>query len=287
MSKSYLLGLYEKAMPNELCWEEKMMAAKSAGYDYIEISIDETDEKLKRLEMSKEERAEIVRLGEVHQMPIRSMCLSGHRKYPLGSHEDAIRKQSLSIMEKACELACDLGVRIIQLAGYDVYYETSDASTLEHFETNLKHCIEIAAKYGVLLGFETMETPFMDTVKKSMHYVKKMDSPYLHVYPDLGNLTNAAVLYQEDLYTDIRSGEGRLIAMHLKETVPGEYRNRHYGDGHVDFEKGIALAWELGVRRFVTEFWYLGDANWMEEVKQSRALMGDILDRQKGESYEN
>ncbi len=279
MNKEYLLGLYEKAMPNELSWKEKMLAARESGYDFIEISVDETDEKLRRLDMPKEERWSILRLSEEMKMPIRSMCLSGHRKFPLGSHDENIRRRSLEIMEKACELADDLGVRIIQLAGYDVYYEESDAETLEHFSRNLKKCTEIAAKHGVMLGFETMETPFMDTVKKSMKYVRQMDSPYLHVYPDLGNLTNAAVLYREDLYEDIRAGAGRIIAMHLKETVPGEYRNRHYGDGHVNFEKGIDLAWKMGVRRFVTEFWYLGDENWMEELKQSRKMMGDILDR--------
>lgn len=278
MNKKYLLGLYEKAMPNELTWQEKMLAAKESGYDFIEISVDETDEKLSRLDMPKSEREELLRLSEELDMPIRSMCLSGHRKFPLGSHEEDIRKRSLDIMEKACVLACDLGVRIIQLAGYDVYYEESDESTLLYFEENLKQCASIAARYGVLLGFETMETAFMDTVRKSMHYVNIVDSPYLHVYPDLGNLTNASVLYGEDLYDDIRSGTGRIIAMHLKETVPGEYRNRHYGDGHVDFPKGIDLAWELGVRRFVTEFWYLGDANWMDELKSSRKMMGDLLD---------
>ena len=43
--KGYTLGLYEKAMPGSLTWKEKLLAAKSAGYDFVEISIDETDEK--------------------------------------------------------------------------------------------------------------------------------------------------------------------------------------------------------------------------------------------------
>ena len=51
------------------------------------------------------------------------MCLSGHRKYPLGSHDKEIQKKSLEIMKKAIDFAADLGIRIIQLAGYDVYYE--------------------------------------------------------------------------------------------------------------------------------------------------------------------
>ena len=54
--KQYTLGLYEKAMPKELSWREKLTAAKEAGYDFVEISIDETEEKLARLDMPKEER---------------------------------------------------------------------------------------------------------------------------------------------------------------------------------------------------------------------------------------
>ena len=59
--KKYTIGLYEKAMPGELSWEEKLETAKGAGYDFIEISIDETDEKLARLDWSKEERLELVK----------------------------------------------------------------------------------------------------------------------------------------------------------------------------------------------------------------------------------
>ena len=55
---AYTIGLYEKAMPKDLTWKEKLTAAKEAGYDFVEISIDETDEKLARLEWTKEERLE-------------------------------------------------------------------------------------------------------------------------------------------------------------------------------------------------------------------------------------
>ena len=42
----YTLGLYEKSMPNTLSFAEKLLCAKECGFDYLEISIDETDEKL-------------------------------------------------------------------------------------------------------------------------------------------------------------------------------------------------------------------------------------------------
>ena len=42
MDRAYTLGLYEKAMPSDLSWKEKLEAAKAAGFDFVEISIDET-----------------------------------------------------------------------------------------------------------------------------------------------------------------------------------------------------------------------------------------------------
>lgn len=154
------------------------------------------------------------------------------------------QKRGIEIMEKAVEFAAALGIRTIQLAGYDVYYEEGSEKTRADFLKNLKLAALMAAKEGVQLGFETMETPFMDNVKKAMDYVKKVNSPYLGVYPDSGNITNAALLYQDDVAEDLRRGAGHIVAVHLKETVPGKYREIPYGTGHVDFEKIIGTAWE-------------------------------------------
>ena len=44
MLGNHLLGLYEKALPPELTWEERLRAVKELGFDYLEISIDEKDE---------------------------------------------------------------------------------------------------------------------------------------------------------------------------------------------------------------------------------------------------
>ena len=191
-------------------------------------------------------------------LPIRSMCLSGHRKYPLGSGDPATEARSLEIMEKAIQLADDLGVRIIQLAGYDVYYDESTPETVERFGRNLKKAVRMAARAGVLMGFETMENEFMNTCEKSMKYVDEINSTYLNVYPDCGNINNAAITYGTDVLADLRSCDGHVVAMHLKETVPGKFRDMMYGEGQVDFPAMIDTAWKIGVRRFVTEFWYLG-----------------------------
>ena len=279
--KKYTLGLYEKAMPSSLSWEERLTEAKNADFDFVEISIDETDEKLARLDWSASDRLELIRTMEKIGVPIRSMCLSGHRKYPLGSPSEATRARSMEIMEKAIALADDLGIRVIQLAGYDVYYEEGTEETRRLFGENLEKAVEMASRRSVVLGFETMETEFMNTVEKSMKYVDAVNSLYLGVYPDLGNLTNAAKTYGTDVCEDIRLGTGHLTSMHLKETVPGVFREVPFGTGHVDFESGIKTAWDCGVRRFVTEFWYTGNPEWRQDLVQASSMMRPILERQQ------
>ena len=234
--------------------------------------------------MTQAERMEMVNLMRIVGMPIRTMCLSGHRKYPLGSHDAAIRKKGMEIMEKAIQLADDLGIRIIQLAGYDVYYEDSNEDTRQYFLDNLRKATEMAARAGVVLGFETMETEFMNTVEKSMQYVNQISSIYLNVYPDIGNITNATKSYGTDVLEDLRKGKGHLAAMHLKETKPGVFREVPFGQGHVDFEKAIQTAWDLGVRKFVTEFWYTGNPQWKQDLLDANRRMSRILDAQEKQS---
>ena len=118
----------------------------------------------------------------------------------------------------------------------------------------------------------------MDTVAKAIEYVRRIDSPYLGVYPDLGNLTNAAKLYGGDVYTDLALGRGRFVAMHLKETLPGQYRDLDFGAGHVNFVTGAQCARENGVRRFVAEFWHDGRADWQARLAQTCAYARGALD---------
>ncbi|MGE5614798.1 MAG: L-ribulose-5-phosphate 3-epimerase [Bacillota bacterium] len=274
---SYQLGLYEKAMPSDLTWKERMEAARDADFDYIELSIDESDERLARLDWSKDTRKELLNLVLDTGVPFGSICLSGHRKYPLGSNDPSICAQSLDIMRKSLELAADLGIRYIQLAGYDVYYEESSADTVRRFKDNLTKCADMAARYGVLLGFETMETPFMDTVQKAMFYVDAISSPYLGVYPDLGNLNNASLIYGVPVSDDLKTGAGYIIAAHIKETKPGKYRDVPFKTGCVDFGTLIKTCWQLGVRRYVTELWYHSGDAWRDHIREAALLAREIL----------
>ena len=56
LSKQIPLGIYEKALPAGECWLERLQLAKTLGFDFVEMSVDETDDRLSRLDWSREQR---------------------------------------------------------------------------------------------------------------------------------------------------------------------------------------------------------------------------------------
>lgn len=272
-----LLGLYEKSMPSTLSFEQKLMTASRFGFDFVEMSIDETEDKLARLKWSPEERNTLVDTMFRTGTPIRTLCLSGHRKYPIGSADEPTRRRGMEIMADAIDLASWLGIRIIQLAGYDCYYEPSTEVTRAFFLENLKICVEMAATKGVVLAFETMETEFMNTVRKAMHYVATIDSPYLQIYPDLGNITNAALTSGTPVQQDLLAGRGHIVALHLKESLPGKFREIPFGTGHVDFAASIRTAQSMGVGLYLAEFWDTGKEDWQDQISHAHDFLRSKL----------
>ncbi|MFA6891350.1 MAG: L-ribulose-5-phosphate 3-epimerase [Sphaerochaetaceae bacterium] len=270
----YRLGLYEKAIPNNIPFKEKLAIAGESGYDYLEISIDESEEKLRRLKWSVGQLRQLVKATWDCGVPIGSMCLSGHRKFPLGEENP----RSMEIMKEAIRFAGFCGIPLIQLAGYDTYYHQSTEETRKRFLQNLFKATSMAATEGVLLGFETMETDFMDTVGKAMKFVSSVSSPFLGVYPDIGNLTNASLEYGDPVGVDLERGKGHIFAVHIKETLPGHYREVPFGKGDVDFPRILRACWDLGIRRYVTEFWYTGAEDWRKTVSETSGFARKILD---------
>ena len=251
----YQLGLYEKAM-RDGDWREKLLTARNAGYDFVELSIDASEERIARVYSSRKERQRLRALTDELSMPFGTLNASALTKYSLGNDDSDLRRRGMDIALRSVELAADLGIRVVMIPGYDVYYGPSSDQTRAAFLKSILRLTDHAAAAGVQLGFETMENEFMNAVQKGMAYVDAVGSNYLQLYPDIGNMTNAAVQYHSDVLEDLRLGRGHLVGLHLKETKPGHFREIPYGTGHVDFTAAINAAWELGVRRFVTEFWY-------------------------------
>ncbi len=265
LSKS-ALGLYEKAMCSALSFEEKLVLTKSSGYDFMELCIDATPERLNRLEdktCSWELRKSIANTG----VPVHTFSLSALRKYPIGCEDDFTRKRGVDIMKKGIEFASIAGIKVMHFAAYDETAKVGNRVTKQLFEESLEECVYHAARFGVIIAFETMDDYFIGSVKTALKYVRMFDSPYLQVYADVANITANGI----NPAIDMASGVSHIVGIHLKESKEKTVRDIPFGAGDVDFDfcfKSLAQQNYSGV--FVAEMWshdnpkfhnYLKDAN--------------------------
>lgn len=262
------VGLYEKALPNDISWEEKLKTTKLLGFDFLEISVDESDERRSRLDWSEEAIYKLRRICERQGIHIQSMCLSAHRKYPFGSRDSDIRNRAKTHMEKALSFSYRLGIRVIQLAGYDVYYESSDEKTHQNFVDGIKLSSRLAERAGVMLAVEIMDTSYLNSLVKFEILNRTVGSPYFTAYPDVGNITG----WNLDVCSELLLAMPRITQIHLKDTkkirpgFPGQFRNLVIGEGDVDFN---AVFKTLKVTNcnvpLVVEMW-AEDSDWMDNI---------------------
>ena len=273
------MGLYEKALPSYLSWEEKLSTARRLGYDFLEISIDETNEKMNRLKWTALQKKEVKRAIDNTGIHILTMCLSGNRKYTIGSENPQKREKGIELIKSAIRFSVDIGIRIIQLASYDEYYGDRNATTEALFVEGLIEVTKFAAAHAVTLAFETMDTDFIDTIGKATRFVDQVNSPWLQVYPDIANLAarGKSVAQIED---DFISGFEHVVAIHLKDAKIGEIRRVPFGEGIVDFDALFRLLQNNNFSGlFVTEMWSDDKPDALDNIINAQKFIKDKMSK--------
>lgn len=262
------VGLYEKALPDNLTWEKKLMHTKALGFDFLEISVDESDERRARLDWDDETIYGLRRLCEQYGIPLHSMCLSAHRRFPFGSADPDIRQQAAIHMEKAIALAYKLGIRTIQLAGYDVYYEPANEGTHLRFIEGMILAAKMAEKSSVMLAVEIMDTDYLNSLSKFEVLNRAVSSPYFTAYPDVGNISG----WNYDVCTELALSQPHISQIHIKDTLKvssvakGQFRDLVPGEGEVDFDAIFKTLRRIHcVVPLVIEMW-AQDEQWRENI---------------------
>ena len=245
-------GIYEKALPALPGWPEKLDAAAAAGFEFVEMSVDDDKRRLNRLDWNSDQRALLREASANSGVRLQTIILSAHRRFPLGSSTPATRKRALDMLNKAVDLAVDIGARVIQIAGYYVFYEKHDSGSRDRFMESLRCGLERASQAGVMLGLETMDGEDITSVERAMEVISEVNSPWLKVYPDVGNLAANGL----DVTAELRRAAGHLVGVHLKDTRPGEYRRVPFGQGIVPFKEVFRTLADIGYEGgYLVEMW--------------------------------
>lgn len=247
-----LLGIYEKALPS-LSWDEAYAAAKEAGYDFIELSIDKN--RLNKLDYTDVQIKEIKDCAQKYDMSIETMTLSANRYYPIGDPEK--RDEGINIIKRAIVLAHKLGVKLIQLTAYDVYQKASTTETKRLYAEGIKEVLEFDRDYGIILAIEVLEdVDHFNTSSKLVPFIEEIGHPLLKEYADTGNI----VYNGFDPLQDLKDGIRHIEAIHVKDAIYHNEHNIGYGEGKVDFDAIFDYLKKADYRKYlVSECWYEED----------------------------
>lgn len=273
------LGIYEKALvENPLAtgddWRRFLEQVPAAGFGYLDLSVDESPEREARLEWGRDTRLMVRRAVETVGTMIGGICLSVHRRIGPGSADPAVRERARQVMIQGLRLCHDLGVGVLQVAGYYCYYEDPNPDAERHYGQLLADAVPLAARLGVIMGIENVDGTDVTSVRKAMQFVEAVDSPYLQVYPDLGNIAEQGL----DPDVELAAGRGHMVALHAKDVRRGEPRRVDMGTGIVDWDRSFELLRAQGwAGRMMIEMWNDDAPDSVERSGRAREFITEHL----------
>lgn len=250
--KNNALGIYEKALPPFNSWREALETTRRCGYDFLELSIDESEERLARLQWGTSAIAELRNAIAETGVPVRTLCLSAHRKYPFASEDAATRKRAWDMLQRGLHLCGELGIPIIQTQGHDVYYEPSTETTWKRYEEAMHRAAEMCRGASVMLGLENADKPCVGSLDQARELIERVGNPWFQMYPDIGNV----VAHGYAVGPELLRAAPHIVAVHIKDARPGEFRRVPFGEGTVPFGEAFDALREISYQGpFVIEMW--------------------------------
>lgn len=268
------LGIYEKALRWTGDWDSFFADARSAGFSFVDLSVDETDERRARLDWTPETRTAVRDAAARQGVQIGGICLSVHRAVGPGSADPKVRAEADLIFAKGIQLCRDLGAPVLQVAGYYAYYEEADPGQRERYVAALRRAVPLASQAGVLLGIENVDGSDITSISRGMNVVREIGSPWLQMYPDVGNIAEQ----QLDELEELRAGQGHMLAIHLKDVRVGEPRRVPMGQGVANFPKAFTeLARQNWSGRMMIEMWNDESPDSVERCIEARLIVEEWL----------
>lgn len=209
-------GINIWSFKNGMAVVECIAMAKDAGFDGIELSLNEKGEV--SLESTEKDILGIKKIAQDVGIEISSLASGLYWSYPATSSDPKIRQKSKDIVKKQVDTAALLGADGIlvvpgAVAGFApdgevVQYDVAYDRALEAF-TELKNDAE---SKKVNIGLENVWNKFLLSPIEMRDFIDKIDSSYVGAYLDVGNVINTG--YPEQW---IRILGKRIKKVHFKD----------------------------------------------------------------------
>ncbi len=168
--------------------------AKDAGFDGVEVALDETGEI--NLNSTKEDMLAIKKMAEDAGIELYSLVNSLCWNYTLTANDPAEREKAKSIIKKQLELASYLGCdTILVIPGGVCVYPIGPSTDVIPYDVAYDRALEavrelapVAEHYKVNIGLENVWNKFLLSPLEMRQFIDAVGSDYVGSYFDVGNV---------------------------------------------------------------------------------------------------
>jgi len=192
-------GISRWAFPASLKLEECMSRAGEAGFEGIEVALDEEGEI--NLESTRDDMEKVIASSRKAGVELTSLATGLFWDYSLTGEKVEVRDKAkaivskMSIVSKMLELASYLGVDTILVipGAVDVFFKpevekVSYEVVYKRAKEALKELAETAEKYKVNIGVENVWNKFLLSPLEMRNFLDEIGSDYVGAYFDVGNV---------------------------------------------------------------------------------------------------
>lgn len=247
-----ILGVYEKVLPLPgIEWERFFSVVNQAGFDFLELSIDPSPERLARLDWDRSTRQHVLAAARGQSVDLRVLTLSAHRDAPWGSADPQVRDRADALARHTINLAVDLDARCVQIAGYFAHDGLRHSDARELYIAGLSRAAQYAADRGIVLALENVDGQDVTSVRAALAVLEDVGREDLRLYVDVGNLVGNGL----DVLGELRAGLPMAYCIQLKDARPGVFRRVPFGDGTVPFRQIFDLLVDQPGTLMSVEMW--------------------------------
>ena len=226
-------------------FEEMFCQVKEAGFDAIELNVDEVGHSKHSLtlETSDDDLKAIKAMSEKYDLPVVSISSSMLGGYRMGAPDEADRELAKKVIKMQLKSAKALDATGILIVPGGVPQQKSFVKARELSMKTLLELKPVIEEYKISVGLENVWNGFFMSPFDMISFVDEANSPYISAYFDVGNV----VAFSWSEYW-IEALGNRISHIHVKDFKRSNtnFGGLNSGGNFVDLQKGD-VNWEAVV----------------------------------------
>ncbi len=246
-----------------LSLEEIFKLATEKGFSAIELNMTENkqnqgdiekfglaDNDYLTIEMNDSDYEKIKLLAEKYEITISGISTALHWTYPLSSNNEDIRKKAEHIVEKMIDCANYFNIDAILVVPGCTTKEVSYDVVYQRAKESLNRLKIYGEEKNVIIGIENVWNKFLLSPLEAKQLIDEIDSPYVKMYFDAGNVLQFGFPEQW-----VKILGDRIVKVHIKDfdVNIGNIRGfKNLLEGSMDYKALINSLKEINYDNYIT-----------------------------------